>query len=61
MTDTDYQATALSIDGIGTYDHVLRNAMMTKLHNVPGLRDLSPFVRATYMRPQIMCGRTEGE
>ena len=51
MTDTDHEATVLSIDGIGAYDHVLRSAMVAKLHSVPGLSDLLPFVRATYSRP----------
>ena len=51
MTDADAQATALSIDGIGAYDHVLRSAIMEKLHSVPGLRGLLPFVRTTYVRP----------
>ena len=51
MTDADAQATALSIDGIGAYDHVLRSAMMEKVHSVPGLRGLLPFVRTTYVKP----------
>ena len=41
----------LSIDGIGAYDHVLRSAMMYKLHRVPGFRGLLPFVRTTYAHP----------
>ena len=48
MTDADPDATILSIDGVGAYDHVLRSAMMNKLHDVPGLRALLPFVRSTY-------------
>ena len=47
MTDAD----ALSIDGIGAYDHVLRSAMMEKVHSVPYLGGLLPFVRTTYVRP----------
>ena len=43
--------TILSINGIGAYDHVLRSAMMCKLHSVPGLRGLLPFVRTTYAHP----------
>ena len=39
VIDADAQATALSIDGIGAYDH--------ELHSFPGL----PFVRATHVRP----------
>ena len=30
---------------------MLRSAMMVKLHSVPGLRGLLPFVRTTYVRP----------
>ena len=33
------------------YDHVLRSAMMSKLHTVPELRGLLPFVRSTYAHP----------
>ena len=51
MTDADPDATILSIDGIGAYDHVLRSAMMSKLLSVPGLRGLLPFVRSTYSHP----------
>ena len=51
LTDADPTATVLSMDGIGAYDHVLRSAMMSKLHDVPCLRGLLPFVRATYAQP----------
>ena len=39
-------ATVLSIDGVGAQDHVLGSAMLTKVHNVFGLRVLLPFVQA---------------
>ena len=52
MTDADPNATILSIDGIGAYDHVLRSAMMSKLYSVPELRGLLPFVRSTYAHPK---------
>ena len=47
MTDDDPECTVLSIDGIGAYDHILRSAFLTKLHNVPALQGLLPFVRFT--------------
>ena len=50
-TDRDPQATVLSIDGIGAYDHVHRSAMLGKLLEVPSLRGLLPFVRAAFLEP----------
>ena len=50
-TEADAEATVLSIDGIGAYDHVHRSAMLNKLLEIPGLRGLLPFVRATYGQP----------
>ena len=50
-TDRDPQATVLSIDGIGAYDHVHRSAMLGKLLEVPSLRGLLPFVCAAYLEP----------
>ena len=43
--------TVLSIDGIGVCDHVHRSAMLMKVHSVPGLTDVLPFVRATNAEP----------
>ena len=51
VTDMDPRATVLSIDGIGAYDHVLRSAMLSKLHEAESLRGLIPFVRMVYARP----------
>ena len=51
LTDVDPTATVLSTDGIGAYDHVLRSAMMSKLHDVPCFGGLLPFVRTTYAQP----------
>ena len=31
ITDSDSSAVVLSIDGIGAYDHIRRNAMLSKL------------------------------
>ena len=49
-TDADCEATLLSIDGVGAYDHVLVLSRQ-KLLEVPGLRPLLPFVRSIYARP----------
>ena len=50
MTDDDPECIVLSIDGIGAYDHILLSAFLTKLHNVPTLQGLLPFVRSIYAR-----------
>ena len=51
VTERQPDLTVLSIDGIGAYDHVYRSSIMAKLHEVPGLRKLLPFVRRAYSRP----------
>ena len=50
-TDENPEATVLSIDGVGAYDHVNRSAMMAKLRDTPSLQGLLPFVRSVYSRP----------
>ena len=50
----------LSIDGIGAYDHVLRSAVISKLYDVPCLRELLPFVRATRAQPSEYCWEDAG-
>ena len=47
LTDANPMTTVLSIDSIGAYDHVYRSAFLKKLHSVPSLQGLLPFVRAT--------------
>eukprot|EP00973_Karenia_brevis_P040317 5570003-Karenia_brevis.AAC.1 len=44
LTDLDASATLLSIDGIGAYDHVLRDAMLSKLAGVSEACGMLPFV-----------------
>ena len=44
-----------SIDGIGAY--MCQSAFLKKLHSVPSLHWLLPFVRATYSDPIVTCGR----
>ena len=50
-TDADARATALSVDGIGAYDHVLRSAMLGKLARLPKASEILPFVRLSYAQP----------
>ena len=52
ITDMDPNATLLSIDGVGAYDHVFLSSMLAKLLEVPGLRPLLPFVRSIYSQPR---------
>ena len=47
-TDLDARLTVLSIDGVGAYDHVLRQAMLSGLNAVPEARGMLPFVRMAY-------------
>ena len=49
-SEADAEATVLSIDGIGAYDHVHRSAMLNKLLEIPG-------VRATTASPLVTSGR----
>ena len=50
-TDADPNLTVLSVDGIGAYDHILRASMLTRLGNMPGPREILPFVRLSHARP----------
>ena len=50
MTDANLKCAVLFIVGVGAYDHVLRSSFFSKLHNVPSLQELLPFVRSTYAR-----------
>ena len=50
-TELNTRLTVLSIDGVGAFDHVLRAAMLSKVAEVPSLRELLPFVKAAYARP----------
>ena len=50
-TDEDPNAVILSLDGIGAYDHIRRDAMLGKLHRTPSLRRMLPFVRLFYGAP----------
>ena len=50
-TNADPEATVLSVDGIGAYDHVHRAAMLSRLLEMPRARSLLPFVRLSYGQP----------
>ena len=45
-TELNTRLTVLSIDGVGAFHHVLRAAMLSKVAEVPSLRELLPFVKA---------------
>ena len=51
VTERQPDLIVLPIDGIGAYDHVYRSSIVAKLHEVPGLRKLLPFLRRAYSRP----------
>ena len=50
-SDANPNMTILTVDGVGAYDHVLRSAMLGRLHSMPAARSLLPFVRMTYAQP----------
>ena len=39
------------MDGIGAYDHIHRSAMLERLLEMPGARQILPFVRLSYAPP----------
>ena len=51
LTDQDERATIVSIDGVGAYDLISRNAMLEGLARVPEGDRLLPFVRHFYGSP----------
>ena len=58
LTELDEEATVVSVDEIGTFDLISRNAMMSGLRfTVDGDRML-PFVRAFYGQPSSSLWRT---
>ena len=50
-TDTDPQATILSVDGIGAYDHVLQASMLGRLARMLKARAILHFVRLSCASP----------
>ena len=48
-TDKDSLATIVSVDGIGAYDIMRRQAMLSKLYTLPKAKKMSlPFVMMSY-------------
>ena len=52
-TDSDPNATILSVDGIGACDRVLRAAMLGRLATMPRARDILPFVCLSCANPSL--------
>ena len=50
-TEADPDATILSVDGVGAFDTVSRQAMLRGLSRVPGASACLPFVRQFYTAP----------
>ena len=51
LTELDEEATVVSVDGIGAFDLISRNAMMSGLSFMVDVDRLLPFVRAFYGQP----------
>ena len=51
ITDADPNATIVSVDGIGAYDHIFRAEMLSKLCHVPEAAGMVPFLRLSYGHP----------
>ena len=58
ITDLDPEATIISIDGVGAYDHISRNAMLEGLLRMEDGDQLVPFVRCFLEVLQLTHGRT---
>ena len=54
-TELNIRLTVLSIDGVGAFDHVLRAAMLSKVAEVPSLRELLPLRQSSVCTPQFVC------
>ena len=51
LTDMNPRQTVLSVDGIGAFDLVSRNAMLQGLGNMPDGVQVLPFARLFYSTP----------
>ena len=51
LTELDAQATVVSIDGVGAYDSMSRNAMLEALIEMSGVSAALPFVRLFHGQP----------
>ena len=52
-TDMDDTLTVTSIDGVGAFDHIRRQAMLSKLLSLPTACAMLPFVRLAYGQPSV--------
>ena len=51
--EVDPRATILSVDAVGAFDHVSRQAMLGALSSHPGLQPLLPYTRQFYGAPSV--------
>ena len=52
-TDMDDTLTVISIDGVGAFGHIRRQAMLSKLLSLPKASAMVPFVRLAYGQPSV--------
>ena len=52
-TETDARTTVLSVDGVGAYDHMSRQSMLSALADRPELAGLLPYVALFYGSPSV--------
>ena len=52
-TETDARTTVLSVDGVGAYDHISRQSMLSALADRPELAGLLPYVALFYSSPSV--------
>ena len=50
-TDGDPSMTILTVDGIGAYDYIFRSALLARWLEMPGAREILPFVRLSCAQP----------
>ena len=50
-TEDNHNATVMSVDGVGAYDHVLRAAMLSRLARMLNAKVLLPFVLLSHSAP----------
>lgn len=49
--ESDSDLVLVALDGIGAYDHILRESMLARLDTLPGAREILPFVCMFYGQP----------
>ena len=54
-TECNSRATVLSVDAVGAFDHVSRQAMLEALRSRPELEPLLPFCPPVLWRGQLLC------